>query len=576
MYDLVIRAGTVVDGTGTPARTADIAVTAGQIVDVGRVDGLAHRVIDADGAVVTPGFVDIHTHFDGQATWDQHLTPSCWHGVSTAILGNCGVGFAPVRPGREQALIELMEGVEDIPGTAFAEGIQWAWETFPEYLAALDSVPRSVDVGTHVPHAAVRSYVMGDRALEDATAEDLDEMCDVVRAGLEAGALGFSTGRTAGHRDIRGRPVPGTFAPEEELRALLAVMDTVGAGVFQVVPAGVGGQITGDAADAMDAELDWLLRRGRATTRPITFLVMEQDDPDQWRRWFDAVHRANAGGSQLRPQVGNRCFGVLMGHQSRLNPFKYRPAYRELALMPLPERIHRLRDPQVRHRILTEDPDYSGPFLMDQIGRRAFDHMYPLGETLDYEPDPSTSVRAVARRRGVDPWEVAYDLMLDADGQEFLLWPLLNYGAGSYDGLLAMMQDPATVQGLSDAGAHVGLVCDASMTTYMLSHWVRDRSRGPRLGLEHAVRRLTGDPAHLYGLRDRGVIAPGRKADINLIDMPHLHLLRPELVHDLPAGSSRLIQRASGYIATFVSGDQTISFDELTGALPGGLVRGAS
>jgi N-acyl-D-aspartate/D-glutamate deacylase len=574
MYDLVIRGGTAVDGTGQAARTADVAVCDGLIVEVGRVDGPAHRVIDADGAFVTPGFVDIHTHFDGQATWDQHLTPSCWHGVTTAILGNCGVGFAPVRPGQHQALIELMEGVEDIPGSALAEGIHWDWESFPEYLDALDRVPRVLDVGTHVPHAPVRSYVMGDRALDDATADDLDAIRNIVQAGIEAGALGFSTGRTAGHRDLRGHPVPGTFAPEAELSALLGVMDTVGAGVFQVVPAGVGGQITGDAADAMDTELDWLLRRGRATTRPITFLVMEQDDPDQWRRWFDAVRRANSEGAQLRPQVGNRCFGVLMGHQSRLNPFQYRATYRQLAQLPLPERICQLRDPQIRERILAENPDYSGPFLMDQIGRRAFAHIYPLGDDLEYEPEPDSSIRAVAQRQGVDPWEVAYDLMLDAGGHEFLLWPLLNYGAGSYDGLFAMMQDPMTVQGLGDAGAHVGLVCDASMTTYMLSHWVRGRTRGPTLTLEHAVRRLTGDPARLYGLADRGLLAPGRKADINVIDIDGLRLVRPQLVHDLPAGAGRLIQRARGYVATFVSGDQTIDDDELTGALPGRLVRG--
>jgi N-acyl-D-aspartate/D-glutamate deacylase len=576
MYDLVIRGGIAVDGTGQPARSADIAVADGLIVEVGRVDGPAHRVIDVDGAFVTPGFVDIHTHFDGQATWDQHLTPSCWHGVTTAILGNCGVGFAPVRPGQQQELIELMEGVEDIPGSALAEGIRWDWESFPEYLDALDRTPRVLDVGTHVPHAPVRSYVMGDRALDDATADDLDAICSIVQAGLQAGALGFSTGRTAGHRDLRGRPVPGTFAAEAELTALLGVMDIVGTGVFQVVPAGVGGQITGDAADAMDTELDWLLRRGRATSRPITFLVMEQDDPDQWRRWFDAARRANSEGARLRPQVGNRCFGVLMGHQSRLNPFQYRATYRQLARLPLPERICQLGDPQIRGRILAEDPDYSGPFLMDQIGRRAFAHIYPLGEDLEYEPEPDNSILAMARRQGVDPWEVAYDLMLDAGGHEFLLWPLLNYGAGSYDGLLAMMQDPMTVQGLGDAGAHVGLVCDASMTTYMLSHWVRGRTRGPKLTLEHAVRRLTGDPAELYGLVDRGLLAPGRKADINVIDSDGLRLVRPELVHDLPAGAGRLIQRARGYVATFVSGEQTIDHDELTGVLPGRLVRGGA
>jgi N-acyl-D-aspartate/D-glutamate deacylase len=576
MHDLVIRGGTVVDGTGAPARTADVAISDGVVTEVGRVDGPAREELDADGLVVTPGFVDIHTHFDGQVTWDDDLTPSCWHGVTTAILGNCGVGFAPVRPGGEAELIELMEGVEDIPGTALSEGIRWEWETFPEYLDALDRRRLALDVGTHVPHAAVRAYVMGERALDDATEDDLARMCDAVRAGLEAGALGFSTGRTLGHRDVHGGAVPGTTAPETELAALLGVMDEVGAGVLQVVPAGVGGEITGDAEDAMEAELEWLLRQGEASGRPITFLVMERPEIDHWRPWFDAARAANARGANLRPQVGNRCFGVLLGHQSKLNPFKYRPTYRdELAHLPLPERVRRMRDPEVRARILAEEPEFTGPFLMDQIGRRALDHLYALGDSLEYEPAPEQSIRAIAARRGVDPWEVAYDALLEDDGREFLLWPLLNYGGGSYDGLLAMMEDPISVQGLGDSGAHVSLVCDASVNTYMLSHWVQHRSRGRRLSLEHAVHRITGDPAQLYGLGDRGVLEPGRRADVNVIDLDALRLHRPEQRHDLPGGAGRLVQRASGYVATYVAGTRTIDHDERTDALPGRLVRGA-
>jgi N-acyl-D-aspartate/D-glutamate deacylase len=325
----------------------------------------------------------------------------------------------------------------------------------------------------------------------------------------------------------------------------------------------------------MESELDWLVRRGEASSRPITFLVMERPEVDHWRPWFDAVHAANERGAQLRPQVGNRCFGVLMGHQSKLNPFQYRATYREIAHLPLPERVALLRDPQVRARILGDAPDYSGPFLMDQIGRRAMDNLFPLGDALNYEPKPEDSIRAIAQRQGRDPWEVAYDVMLDDDGREFLLWPLLNFGGGSYDGLLDLMNDPSTVQGLGDGGAHVGLVCDASMTTYMLSHWTRDRTRGERLPLARAVRRLTCDPARLYGLNDRGVIAPGMKADVNVIDHAGIRLRRPEQVHDLPGGAGRLIQRAEGYVATFVSGVQTIDHDELTDELPGRLVRGA-
>jgi N-acyl-D-aspartate/D-glutamate deacylase len=576
MNDLVIKGGTVVDGTGGPPRVADVAVTDGVITEVGRISGGAKRVVDADGAIVTPGFVDIHTHFDGQVTWDNDLTPSCWHGVTTAILGNCGVGFAPVRSGSETQLIELMEGVEDIPGTALADGIRWEWESFPEYLDALGRRELALDVGTHVPHAAVRSFVMGERANDDATAEDLEAICKLVADGLRAGALGFSTGRTAGHLDIRGNPVPGTFAPEDELSALLAAMDEVGTGVFEVVPAGVGGELTGDVAGAMEEELEWLVRQGQATSRPITFLVMERPEIGHWKPWFDAAREANLNGANLRPQVGNRCFGVLMGHQSKLNPFKYRPTYRDhLAHLPLAERVAEMRKPEVRSRILSEDPDFSGPFLMDQIGRRTLDNIFALGDNLEYEPAPEESIRSIAKRRGVDPWEVAYDVLLEDDGREFLLWPLLNYGNHSYDGLLEMMEDPISVHGLGDSGAHVGLVCDASVNTYMLSHWARDRTRGRKLSLEAAVRRLTGDPAELYGLGDRGVIAPGRKADINVVDLDGLKLVRPEQLHDLPGGAGRLVQRAQGYLATFVDGVQTIDHDERTDELPGRLVRGA-
>ena len=575
MHDLVIRAGTVVDGTGAPARTADVAISDGIITDVGQVEGGTRREIDADGLLVTPGFVDIHTHFDGQVTWERDLTPSCWHGVTTAILGNCGVGFAPVRPGGEAQLIELMEGVEDIPGTALSQGIQWSWESFPEYMDALAGRELALDVGTQVPHAAVRAYVMGDRAQEDATDEELEQICAIVHGGLKSGALGFSSGRTSGHRDIHGKPVPGTFAPEEELAAVLKVMDELDAGVFQLVPAGVGGEITGDVEGAMEVELEWLVRRGESSGRPITFVVMEQPQVDHWRPWFDAARKANTRGAKLRPQVANRCFGVLMGHQSKLNPFQYRATYRELAKLPLPDRIVHLRDPEVRARILAEQPDYSGPFLMDQIGRRALENVFILGDAVDYEPSPDTSVRAIAAQRGVDPWEVAYDAMLEADGHEFLLWPLLNYGNQCYDGVLAMMEDPISVHGVGDAGAHVGLVCDATMSTYMLTHWVRDRSRGRRLTIEQAVRRMTQDTAALYGLNDRGVLAPGKKADCNVIDMQRLQLERPEQLHDLPGGAGRLVQRAEGYVATIVSGAQTIGNDERTDELPGRLVRGA-
>ena len=575
MHDLIVRGGTVVDGTGGAARTADVAVTDGVIVEVGRVDGSARRVIDADGLIVTPGFVDIHTHFDGQATWDPHLTPSCWHGVTTAILGNCGVGFAPVETKRRDWLIELMEGVEDIPGTALAEGIAWDWETFPEYLDALERMPRALDIGTQVPHAAVRAYVMRDRAQDQATGDDIAAMTTIVTDAIRAGALGFSTGRTAGHRDVRGNPVPGTYAHEDEVLALLGAMDDGGHGVLEIVPAGVGGEMAGDAPGAMETELEWMLRCGAASPRPITFLVMQRgDDPDHWRPWFEAARAANAAGAQLRPQVASRCFGVLMGHQSRLNPFRYRPTYQRLAELPLAARVAELRRPEVRSRLLGEESDHDGGFAMDRVGRSSFDTLYPLGEQLDYEPAPDASIGAIARRERRDPFEVAYDIMLHAEGREFLLLPLLNYAGGSYDGLRDMMLDPISVQGLGDGGAHCGIVCDASMTTYLLSHWVRDRSRGERLPLELAVRRLTSDGAELYGLEDRGVVAPGMRADLNLIDLERLRLLHPEQVNDLPAGAGRLIQRSEGYVATMVAGEAVVEEGELTDLRPGRLVRG--
>jgi N-acyl-D-amino-acid deacylase len=576
MFDLVIRGGTVVDGTGAAARTADVAVADGRIVEVGRAVGAARRTVDADGLLVTPGFVDIHTHFDGQATWDPHLTPSCWHGVTTAVLGNCGVGFAPVAPGSEQWLIELMEGVEDIPGTALSEGIDWSWETFPEYLDALEAMPRALDVATQLPHAAVRAYVMGERCQGDATAADLAAMQAIVRDALRAGALGVSTGRTAGHRDVHGEPVPGTYAATEELLALLEAMDEVGAGVLEIVPAGIAGTVAGDAPGAMDVELEWLLRAGTAHRRPITVLVMQHgDEPDGWRRWFEAIRGANAAGASIRPQVASRCFGMLVGHQSKVNPWLHRASYRALADLPFDERMRRLADPALKATILAEPVDeLPGPISMSRHLEHVFKRLYPLGAELDYEPTREASLTAIADRERRDPWEVLYDLMLVDGGRAFLVHPLQNYGRGSYDGLHDMMVDPLSVQGLGDGGAHCGIVCDASMTTYLLTHWVRDRTRGPRLPLELAVHRLTADTADLYGLGDRGRVAPGLRADLNLIDLDALRLLPPEQVADLPAGAARLVQRSDGYVETIVAGETVVAAGELTDARPGALVRG--
>jgi len=576
MHDLVIRGGTVVDGTGAPAVTADVAVADGIVVEVGRVDGIARREVDADGLLVTPGFVDVHTHFDGQATWDPHLTPSCWHGVTTAILGNCGVGFAPVRPDAHEHLVELMEGVEDIPGTALHEGIQWDWESFPEYLDALERMPRALDVGAMVPHAALRAYVMGEREHGDAGIDDVEAMTAIVRASMEAGALGFSTGRTHGHRSLHGEPVPGTFAAIDELDALSQAMDAAGRGVFQVVPTGIGGIEGGDPEGSMETELQWMLELAGKTRNALTFLVMESNvDPDGWQPWFEAVHRVNAAGGNLRPQVADRCFGVLLGHQSRMNPFKYSPTYATIADLPLSGRVERMRRTEVRDAILADVREANrASTTLDRIPDALFANLYPLGDELEYEPTPDQSVAALAARDGLDPWALMYDLLLGADGREFLLRPLLNFGRGGYDGLYAMMLDPATVQGLGDGGAHSSIVCDASMTTYMLTHWVRDRTRGPRLPLEYAVKRLTLDPAELYGLGDRGVLVPGKRADVNVVDFDGLALRYPERVTDLPARAGRLVQRSDGYVATLVAGETVVDAGELTDARPGALVRG--
>jgi N-acyl-D-aspartate/D-glutamate deacylase len=575
-HDLVVRGGTVVDGTGSPARTADVAIADGIVVEVGRVGGPACRELDADGLLVTPGFVDVHTHFDGQATWDPHLTPSCWHGVTTAVLGNCGVGFAPVRPGTQAHLVELMEGVEDIPGTALHEGIRWDWESFPEYLDALERMPRAIDVGAMVPHAALRTYVMGEREHVEATVEDITTMAQLLQASIEAGALGFSSGRTHGHRSVHGDPVPGTFAAIEELDALSQAMDAAGRGVFQVVPTGIGGIEGGDPEGSMETELGWMLDLASRTRNALTFLVMESNvDPDGWRPWFEAVHRVNAAGGNLRPQVADRCFGVLLGHQSRMNPFRYTPTYARFAELSFADRIAQLRRDEVRQAILAEARESNTrSTTLDRIPTSLFANLFPLGEELEYEPTPEQSVAAIAARDGVDPWALMYDLLLAADGKEFLLRPLLNFGRGSYDGLHDMMLDPASVQGLGDGGAHSSIVCDASMTTYLLTHWVRDRSRGPRLPLEYAVKRLTRDPAELYGIGDRGVLAPGMRADVNVIDLDRLALRYPELVNDLPAGAGRLVQQSDGYVATLVAGQTIVDRGELTDARPGALVRG--
>ncbi len=454
MHDLVIRGARVFDGTGAPAYTADVAVQGTVIAEVGPDVGAARRTVDADGLMLTPGFVDVHTHFDGQATWDPHLTPSCWNGVTTAVMGNPASDLLRPTAMATSPSSRSSEGVEDIPGSALSEGIRWDWESFPSYLDVLGRSGHGMDLAAHVPHAAVRAYVMGDRALEDGTEDDLRAMADIVQSGIEAGAVGFATGRTAGHRDVRGRPVPGTYAPEQELAVLMDAMVAGGGGVFQLTPAGVGGEMAGDARGAMADEVDWITRLGATSGQPVTFLVMEQSgpEPEDWHPWFEAVHRANAGGARIHPQVGARCFGVLMGHQSRLNPFRYRASYAAIADLPLGERVAHLRRPEVRAAYSVSGLIGTGPSRWIDSGELVSKTCSRSATTWTTRPPPEASVAAIARREARDPWEVAYDTLLHFGGREFLLLPLLNYGGGSYDGLHQMMLDPFSVQGLGGRG----------------------------------------------------------------------------------------------------------------------------
>lgn len=572
MHDLVVRGGTLVDGTGAEARTADVAVDDGRITEVGRLDGTrATRTIDADGLLVTPGFVDIHTHYDGQVTWDPLLTPSCWHGVTSLVMGNCGVGFAPVRPGSEDWLIQLMEGVEDIPGTALAEGITWGWETFPEYLDVLERTPRAIDVGTQVPHGAVRAYVMGDRGArnEPATPEDIAAMAAIVKEGIAAGALGFSTSRTIMHRAVDGEPVPGTFAAEDELFGIGRALGELGAGVFELAPAGV----MGEDLVAPEREVDWMRRLSLAMRRPVSF-ILEQNNvvPEQWRDLLKRTEDANAEGADLRPQVPGRPLNMLVGFQT-FHPFVWRPTYKRLADVPLRERVAELRKPEVRAAILSEESVDAGPIAQYVVA--SLDRIFPMGEPPNYEPDPATSVSAIASRDGRPQEEVLYDIMLRHDGRELLMFALLGYSYGNLDDMREMLVHPMSALGLSDGGAHCGVICDASMPTSVLTHWARDRDRGEKLPLPVAVSKITRDTARLYGLGDRGIVAPGFKGDLNVIDFDRLNLRLPEMVFDLPGGARRLIQRADGYVATIVSGEVTMDHGNDTGARPGRVLRGA-
>ena len=576
MYDLIVRGGTVVDGTGAEPFVGDVAIQDGKVIEVGSVSETGREEIDATGKIVTPGFVDIHTHYDGQATWDELLTPTSWHGVTTLVMGNCGVGFAPVAPDKHDFLIGLMEGVEDIPGTALHEGITWEWETFPEYLDALDKRQFTMDVGTQVPHGAVRSYVMGERGAknEPATTEEIEKQAAIVKEAIQAGALGFTMSRTIVHRAVDGEVVPGTHAAEDEIFGIARVLGELGTGIVELAPAG----IQGEDMSAPDKEIDWMRRLSAEIGRPISFALVQHDvAPKDWKRLLDLCDEAGEkDGAILRPQVSARPNTLLIGHQS-FHPFSFRPTYMEMSELPLEERVEQLRKPEVREKILNEESFYAIPQMkvVVQMIENGIDKIFRLGDPPNYEPAPEESLKAIAADQGRDPFDLLYDWLLELDGKQLLMLTLLNYSDYNLDCVREMLEHPRTVFGLGDGGAHCGAICDASMTTSMLEHWVKGRTRGPKIAIEKAVKKMTSDTAELYGLNDRGQLVPGKKGDLNVIDLDRLENQMPEIANDLPAGAARFIQKARGYEVTIVSGQVTFREGEHTGALPGRLVRGA-
>ncbi len=564
MHDLVIRGGMVVDGTGAPPRRADVAVDGDKITAVGDIAAKGRREIDATGLIVTPGWVDIHTHYDGQATWDPLMGPSSWHGVTTAIMGNCGVGFAPVRADAHEFLIELMEGVEDIPGSALAEGIDWKWETFPEYLDALESKKRTIDVGVHVPHASVRAYVLGERCNTnyEPNADEIAQMAAIVREGVIAGALGFSTSRTLLHKDLKGVHMPGTFAGSDEMLALGLSMKGLKHGVFEMV------------SDHLGDDDEWMWVKGFAneTNLPVT-LVATSAGAYQGDKMYNIAEEARAHGMDIRPQIAGRPTGILQGLTSSFNVFSGHPTYRrEIAPLPLAEKVAMMQRPEIREALMSEESAMRGGGMADP--NALLFHVFPLGDNPNYEPDREGSVGGMAEAAGVTPMEMMYDLLIRDGGRELFYQPLGGYFTYNFDFFRKNMQHPNVLFGLSDGGAHCGVIADAGMPTFILTHWARDRVKGEKFPLEFLVRKLTSDTAKAYGLNDRGQLKEGLLADINIIDFERLRLFRPEAVYDLPAGGRRLVQRAEGYRYTVKSGEVTFEDGEHTGALPGGLVRG--
>jgi N-acyl-D-aspartate/D-glutamate deacylase len=570
-FDLVIRGATVVDGTGGEPYEADVAVRDGRIAQIGKsVADRGLEEIDAKGQLLTPGFVDIHTHYDGHVTWEDRLAPSCYHGVTTVVMGNCGVGFAPCRSADHNRLIRLMTGVEDIPEIVMAEGLPWNWESFSDYLDVIAARPHDMDIATQFPHSALRVYVMGDRALEaePASEDEVREMCRLAQSAVTVGALGFATSRAIHQKSSDGQSIPSVRAEEAELVAITRAMAQTGRGVIQLLTDWRGG---------LEEEFGLMRRLARQSGLPLSFtLHQRRSAPDEWMQVLEKLEEANAEGLEIRGQVLGRASGCLIGFEMTLHPFVACPSYAQIADLPFEKRIAALRDPDLRARLIAEEPPEAlnrGLFNVVAL-TRDFDHLFELGDPPNYEPEPSEMIPARARRAGVSPAELAYDLMMRDGGRSNLSLAVQDYESGDLEVCRRMVEHPHTMLGLGDAGAHSGFTCDASYPTFMLTHWTRDRTRGPKMSLPAVVKALTSETAGALGLRDRGRIAEGYKADLNVIDYDRLRLGAPRAAYTLPAGGRRVIQRAAGYAATIVSGRVTYREGEPTGEMPGGLVRG--
>jgi N-acyl-D-aspartate/D-glutamate deacylase len=565
MYDLIIKNGTVYDGTGDKPFVADIAIKGRKIEAIGELDEVSKQTINAEGKVVAPGFVDIHTHYDGQVTWDPYLRPSTYHGVTTVFMGNCGVGFSPCKPEERDWLISLMEGVEDIPGTALHEGINWQWESFPEYLDILENKPLAIDVGTQIPHGPVRAYVMGQRGInrEEATQEEIDRMSQLVKEAIQAGAFGFSTSRTEKHRDSSGALTPSITAHKNELVSIANSIGELNSGVLQGIS---------DFYD-FETEFDIFKEMSQSSGRPISITVEQMDQrPDWWHQLLDGIEAAQNKGINMYGQVPPRATGINMGLEVTLNPFTFYPSFYDLSKKSLKEKVITMRDPKFKKRLLSEQPVSIGNPLVEEI-TQSFNKMFRLGDPANYEPDPDSSFEALAKKQNISPQEIAYDCLLEKEGNALIYHPLFNYLPGNLDFVEKMLNHPYTISGLGDAGAHCGAISDASFPTTLIQHWGRDRTRGKKIPLEKLISMQTLETSRLLGISDRGVLKEGYKADINVIDFDNLTLHEPEVLHDLPAGGRRLVQKASGYEYTIVSGQIAFENGEATGALNGRLIR---